>query len=278
MIVLSTDTTKNAEIKNAVYCPLLEPVTGADIMISDCKLPLASEMLIKKHVSNGAILIQQKNGLDMWQSVQHGRLTSQLARMYEAGAKFIWQRLILFVGEVVYSNGLATINNTNIGLWWQWQSALDAIRIARAGALVTLPHLALVPEWLAQLDKKLPEWKANPTKEVYPSVDFQDMPTTDDPLQIPTRVTDWRRILVAACPGIGPQRATDLRNAMLEFGAQDTFLQALNWGTDNSGAMPKVKGWGTGTKEQLRQAIGLGEKTTCQIATYWSEQIKDETE
>jgi hypothetical protein len=276
-IYLATDTTHNYQIPNAKPSPILENLTGADACVTTLTIPFSSEFLIRKHVETGAILIQQKNGMDLVNSARENRLTSQLSRMYEAGAKYAWQRILLFVGEVTLQNGHAIMDGVDIGTWWQWQGVLDSFRHSRGGSFVTLPHLSLVPEWLTRLEQNLPEWKSHPVKEVFPSVTMPEE-VSDNPLQLPRRVSDWRKILVAACPGIGPQKATDLRNAMLEFGADDTFLQALAWATDNSGGMPRVKGWGTQTKEQLRRAIGMGENTTCQLSTYWTNSIQNESE
>lgn len=54
--------------------PNLEAMTGADFMISRVGLPKPkTEMLLKMHLSRGALLVQQKFALDLVASIIDGR-------------------------------------------------------------------------------------------------------------------------------------------------------------------------------------------------------------
>lgn len=262
MIILSTDTTTNKPLPGAVQSPMLESVTGADIMISPVTLPVASEMLIKKHVEAGAVLIQQKNGMDIIHSAQNQRLSSQLARMYEAGAKYSWQRVIMFVGKVEEKNGNAILNGVEVGTWWQWQGIKDSLAWSRGGVFVDLPSLDYAQLWLQAIDKTLPDRIARRYHEVYLPSDYpDDFPPQDDPLQLPIRVTDWRRPMWELCKvanaNIGPEILNNLRQTMLDNKADDTFFMALDWITSFSPLLPKVKGLGPKRKKAVKDYVGL---------------------
>lgn len=260
MIVLSTDTTHNKPLPGAITSPLLETVTGADIMISPLKLPVVSEMLIKKHVEAGAVLIQQKNGMDIIHSSYNSRITSQLARMYEAGAKFTWQRIVMFVGRIEERQGKALVDGIEVGGWWQWQGLVDALAWKRGGTFVSLPSLDYAQQWIIAIDKNLPD--LSKVHEVFLPSDFpDDLPPQDDPLQLPIRVNDWRRPMWELCKvanaKIGPEILSNLRQTMKEHGTDDTFIAALDWLTSFDENLPKVKGLGPGRKKAIKDYLGL---------------------
>jgi len=268
MIILAADTTQNKPIPGAVTSATLESVTGADVMISPISLPVASEMLIRKHVEAGAVLIQQKNGMDIIHSAQNQRLSSQLARMYEAGAKFTWQRIVMFVGRVEEKNNRAILNGVDVGTWWQWQGIQDSLAWSRGGTFVSLPSLDYAALWIQAIDKVLPDRIERRIHEVYAPVNFpDDLPPQDDPLQLPIRVEDWRRPMWALCQcakaNIGPEILNSLRQTMLEHNADDTFWMALDWLT--SFDYPKVKGLGSKRKQAVKDWIGVYPNMSIQL-------------
>ena len=71
------------------------------------------------------------------------------------------------------------------------------------------------------------------------------------------RVDDWR-VVVANLPGVGPKRATALRDAMLKEEAADNLITALVWLTEPK-FIEKVPGIGKKTCENIRQFVGLEE-------------------
>ena len=122
-------------------------------------------------------------------------------------------------------------------------------------------HLSLVcddeiPGWCNVAESRLQEKsKAGKVKEVWPApVELYDPPAKDDPLQELIEVKDWRHIL-AQFPGVGPVRANALRDAMLEYKADDTLFQALCWATGDDS--PKVRHWGKGIIGAVRKALGV---------------------
>jgi len=78
-----------------------------------------------------------------------------------------------------------------------------------------------------------------------------------DILQPLEKIEDWRPAL-AAIKGVGPKKATNLRDKMLEDGALDTLGQALIWASmskDKRQSLPKIALWGDVTFDRVREAV-----------------------
>ena len=78
-----------------------------------------------------------------------------------------------------------------------------------------------------------------------------------DILQPLEKIDDWRPA-IAAIKGVGPKRATNLRDKMLESGTLDTLGQALIWASTskrNRKLLPKIPLWGDVTFNKVRAAV-----------------------
>lgn len=262
------------DIPDAQISSVLESLTGADILVSPLSMPALTETLIKYHVKNGAVLINRKSFFDMLSSIASGSINMILARMLAAGARHTWQRVIMSTGIFVpdLDTGKALVgeskksktgdtyvhfHQTPTGLPEYKSFATIRRRIAlRGGYYLPLTCDEEIPRELAAWEKDLKE--LSKTKEVWPhAAKMYDPPDKDDPLQEPVEVRDWRRIL-ARFDGIGPVRATALRDAMLEAGAARTLFQALCWASwKRRDGLPKIQHWGKGTFGSVRDTLGV---------------------
>lgn len=255
--------------------PGLEAETGADIIISALQMPLAPATL-KHHIQAGALLIQRKSGLDLVSSIG-GRLWSSLARMRATGARQ-WQCVLLTTGvflpdprdgtclvavPTVYPDGHVEWRYLSHPEPRQYSAVLSCLRhwCWYGGVVVQLPSDDLIPRWLEETELRLVEkvvarLKGGVVKEIWDGGEIDWPDDTGDPLQEPREVKDWRRIL-AAFPGVGPARATALREAMLRAGMADNLMQALVAITDPEPL--SVPGWGPGLRRRVREALGLEE-------------------
>lgn len=263
----------------------LEKWTGSDFLISSLLMPVATEFLVRRHLDRGAVLIQRKSFNDLLSSISDNSINASLSRMIAAGAKYAWQRIIMSTGIYVpdLSTGSVLIGEPRLNSHQETYvflrpsvasspnyKALSAIRrriAMRGGYYLPLVCDDEIPKELTAWERDLRE--LSPTKEIYPtSIKLYDPPAEDDPLQELIEVRDWRRIL-ARFDKIGPVRATALRDTMLEHHTDDTLFQALclaSWSRRKY--LPKVKHWGKGTIQNVRDTLGVpdGFDITLEVA------------
>jgi ERCC4-type nuclease len=258
MIIVDNSETREGSrlpnIEGAVVSEILETVTGADIMISAMEIPPSTPVLIQKHIDNGALLVQRKSGEDLASSLG-ARLNESLAKMRETGARQA-QCVLLFTGILEWHKGnLATINGVKsrssyfaiLGGLSKWHD--------RGGVVEFLANDDLIPKWVDLKHKHVKEYQEVKEKKFHPKkIDVVEV-DPGDPLQELIKVEDWRAV-VANMPGVGPKRATALRDTMLEEGAADNFITALVWLTEFE-LTEKVPGIGRKTCENIREFCGL---------------------
>lgn len=275
-------------IPNAIISDDLERLTGCDIMVSTLKLPI-TEKLLPRHIKAGALLVQRKSGRDLIQSIS-GRILHSLAKMRSTGAAQ-WQCILLSTGFFIpnYKTGEVQVGRLidaegvpDIAWYtmrWAYQALATEIRryIMRGGVYIPLTCDEEIVGWLKQAEADLIALKRDKVKQVWPDAkDYPpDPPAQGDILQELRPVTDWRRVF-AQLDGVGPVRANAMyhriakwlkeqRPASSGFKAEDwvpTLGHALAWATtEEPSAMkiPKVKGWGKGTRAKVREQFGLGE-------------------
>lgn len=262
---------------------VLESLTGADILISPLQMPM-TEVLLPRHIKAGALLAQRKSGADLPASID-SRLWTSLARMRATGARQ-WQCCLLLTGFYLpntktgkvliitpefHQDGRVTFRTENYP-HMDYKSVQSSLRhwCWYGGVVHQLTCDDEIPGWCKVAEKRLMEKrKAGKTKEIWPDAEkLFDPPAKDDPLQEPIEVRDWRRIL-AQLDKVGPIRATALRDAMLEAGADGTLFQALCWASwERRDGLPKVKQWGKGTIQSVKGELGVpdGFDITLEIA------------
>lgn len=276
------------QIEGAKVSDDLENLTGADLMISTLKLPI-TEKLLPRHISAGALLVQRKSGEDMIRSIG-GRILHSLAKMRSTGAAQ-WQCVLLStgffipnyktgevqVGRLIDAEGVPDIAWHTVK--WSYQALATEIRRyhMRGGVYVPLTCNEEIVGWVQQAEADLIALRDDKVKQVWPDArDYPpDPPAPGDILQELRPVTDWRRAF-AQLDGVGPVRANAMyhriakwlkeqRPASSGFKAEDwvpTMGHALVWATTEHPEkmrIPKVKGWGKGTRRKVREQFGLGE-------------------
>lgn len=235
-------------IHDSVEVANLEEVTGADMMVSNVKMPVTNEFLIKKHVENGALLIQRKHGHDLSSSIGQ-RMNSSLAKMQICGAKQS-QCILLFIGILTINEyGEAVINRqTTRQKFWVVQAAISKWH-DRGGVFENLARKSMIEQWMKMKLKHLKEYSANPTKEVWKK--SPDIQVVDELLQVLMPVNDARNTL-ASLPGIGPKTAQTLFNVF-----EGNVAEAICWLTNVSKEKQKIAGIGKKTTENIREWLGL---------------------
>ena len=296
MIVVDASETRSVsrlpEIRDAAQSPVLESITGADVMVSPLSFPADTELLIKRHVKQGAVLIQFKYLSDLVHSIIDERINTALARMIECGARHQYQRVIMGVGFYlpdkrdgkVLTGEVLRQRDGKVSMRWRRQEpvidyqALATVRRRigmRGGIFLNLTCLDEVPGELCAMERDVRLLARQPVKELLgKDVNFPpDPPEPDDPLQTPVEVKDGRLVL-AALKGIGPVKANALWDAIRGWNKQNrpldrgfavedwepALLQALAWASfyDPDGlGIPKVPGWGKGTRRNVREQLGL---------------------
>ena len=294
MIVVDASETRRTsrlpEIEGAVLSDCLEAETGADVMVSLKRFPASNPVLIRRHVESGAILIQLKFGSDLISSITDERINIALGRMIVAGTTHQYQRVILGCGLYLpdLSTGktlCGTVVNQSAGrVRIKWRSSEPEIdyralasarrRIAMRGG--TFSNLTCEEELIGELfamESDLAFLASQGRKELLHLPQFPpDPPDPTDPLQVPIEVKD-ARVVIAAFRGIGPKRTNDLWEALREHNTsvmwendwsdeerEPTLTQAFSWMMEwrRDWVTPKkVKGWGKGTIQNVREQMGL---------------------
>lgn len=249
-------------ISSAIEVDNLEELTGADIMVSPIQMPATTETLIKKHLANGALLVQRKHGHDLPSSVGN-RLNSSLGRMQNVGATQS-QCILLFIGVLTANTYEEAVINrkTTRQNYWIVQAALSKWH-DRGGVVEHLPRKSMIEPWCNMKLRHLDEYKESPTKEVWKSKPhIEEM---DDFLQVLQLVTDARNTL-ASLPGIGPKMAQTLWD---EFDGR--VAEALCWLTNPERG--KIAGIGPKTTENVREWLGLEKANWMSLETFEQEDL-----
>jgi len=256
-------------------------------MVSPLSIPASTESLIRRHASNGAIFIQVKHLSDFVTSIVDERINTAIARMIAIGTTHPYQRVICSIGFYLpdtndgvtmigelkgHRKGKAFINWRRVEPEISYQSvATIRRRIAMRGSTY-LPLICrdeLIPE-LHAMERDLLYLSGKPVKELFqPEESYPpDPPDPTDPLQEVREVRDGR-LVIAALKGIGPVKANDLWKAIEAWnrvhlpGREDytpRLSQALFWASVSNPddfELPKIKGWGPGTRGKIRKQLGL---------------------
>lgn len=238
------------DIEGVVSIPDLEALTGADMMLSLMKAPAITEVLIKRHVANGAILVQRKHGRDLSSSVGE-RMNKSLAKMIEVGTRCPYQRVLLHVGIMTCSSGdKAVINKQQSRKQWvSVQSAISKWR-GRGGTFEYISRATLLERWCNIQLRQMQEFKDKPVKKFMAAKPL--VQELDDFLQVLVPVNDGR-VLLACLPGIGAKMTSVLHN---EF---EHVYEALCWLTEPTNATTgkRIKGVGVKTIENVRGYLEL---------------------
>ena len=229
----------------------LEAITGSDLMVSRLSIPATNRTLITRHIQAGALLTQVKFGEDIASSIGD-RLNESLARMVENHARQC-QCVLLFVGILTAdASGKALINGRKTHLEHDYHAVKRAMSkwVLRGGVVHELSREGLLEQWCKDQERLLNDCFEHSVKHVYQLGDYPDSPpVNDDPLQLPLRVTDGRRLLINL-PGLG----IELVERVWAY-AGDT-KSCLRFLTDTRSA-GQVEGIGSGKIAKIRAYIGL---------------------
>lgn len=234
------------QLEGAVIDDTLEARTGADFLVSPLTMPITTDLLLRKHIRNGAILIQRKHGRDLASSVGT-RLNSSLSKMLKWGA-IRPQCVLMFIGIMNCNrNNNAIINTQQTGKsYWSIKGATQKW-VDRGGSYVELSRKSLIEPWCKMRIRHLAEYRKKHKKEIWPAP--PEVQAQDKLLQTLMPVYDGR-VLLASIPGVGPKAANLLyENFNGDIGA------ALCWLT-----YPQVKG-----KTQIK---GIGKVTVANARKY----------
>lgn len=242
-------------IPNAKRVENLEAWSGADVMVSRLAMPCTTHALFKRHVLEGALLMQVKRGEDLAASATNDRLVESIARMRECTRR-IPQHWLVFVGTLGCNDeGSALINGHRTRLSLSYATIDGAICdwIARGGVYYNVPKESMLPMWVASMERRLAKYDAQAYRYALSTPDYPDeLPNADDPLQLPIRVRDARRVLVGFT-GLGVETV----NKVWEFCGHD-FKSALAFLTD-ANSVGKLEGIGPKTIASIRRQCGLEE-------------------
>lgn len=243
-------------------CALLERVTGADYLISPLSLPCKSEALIAKHLKANAVLVQLKVGGDLPASIEDGRLVESICRMHDFAARHGLilkpaQRILLPIGVFTGQEDDALLVNGYLHPAMTYHRFLGTMErwteYGGTSPLIPLTRLDDFPWWCEMKERHLQELAETPVREfIVPAPEMFD--TSNDPMQLPIKVKDGRRLLRTFL-------SESKTNALWDY-ARGNLVMALELVTDYRLLKDphKPEGFGKGTIDHARRVLGLEPK------------------
>lgn len=248
------ETSLLGDLGNIPHQPLqdLEHYTGADLMLSPVDFPATTETLMRRHIEQGAILVQRKSGLDLTASIGE-RMGHSLTRMRAMGARQS-QCLLLFIGVLTCNREDKAVvdGRDTFASFWSVQGAISKWH-DRGGVFESLSRASLMADWCRMKLRHLKEYAEEPIHQVWPAK--PDLTSTDNPLQLPQAINDGR-VTLATLPGLGPARV----QAIWDYLQPDTTLAtALCLLSNPESHIKDIDGIGPKTIQNVRQYLGLDE-------------------
>lgn len=250
-----------------------EKATGADLIISPINNfpdPI-TRTLAKRHIVEGASLVQIKFGQDMIASILDGRINEAIDRMLSLGA-MTWQCIVLEIGIFSEKDGKLLINKSPSYGIKEYRNYLIAkqMYIKRGVAVINIPGGRYLTPWIETEAKAIQNSLDRPVEAVYPfSPLFYEEDVTPrnhegiandktlnpllrewDQMQRLEIVNDIR-LTFRTIPGIGDELATRIYNYLGETN------RAQNWygfiGMIEDGSILNVEGVGKGKLIKARE-------------------------
>ncbi len=257
---IEPDVTQYPSGFEAVKCPGLEALTGADMCIS--RLPiLPNEKNLQMHIGTRALFVQIKVGYDI---MPDDRLKSSIARMMICKIPK-GQAILLPIGEywqdkegLLRVKGKVSFGTT---LFTTLATIFDKWRF-RGGEVhcddTTPKYIDGLQEWIDQKEKSILKIEKEGTREIYPpSPEF----VPEDIWQPVKEVDDWRNLLVSGLKGFGSAKANAVwKYARENFeGSPYGFYQILCMMTDemDDKAVHKIPLWGSKSRKEFRELLGI---------------------
>ena len=237
----------------------LEEYSGADILCSPLAMPCKNELMLAKHVREGALLIQLKAGADLPASFADGRMFNFIERSAEFVKKHhiclkAYQRIVLPIGTYIgYEEDSIKIDGRPYNYMGYHQFLGQVARVGHHGAFI-FPYLSNANHlwWcLEMLERHAMELRAEPVKE-FVQMSAEMYEASNSPLQELVKVKDGRRLLRA----LGLSEVDT--NALWEYAERNT-VKALRFITDETWAKSKhnptkIK---QGKVKNIREKMGL---------------------
>lgn len=273
-------TLKNIDIAQFTIVNGLEQSTGADLMISPVNnLPNPiTKTLAKKHIVEGASLIQIKFGQDMVASILDGRINEAIDRMLSLGA-MTWQCLVLEVGIFSEKDGKLLINKSPAYGIKEYRNYLIAkqMYIKRGVTMVSIPGGRYLAPWIEAETKAISNCLDRPVEAVYPfsplfyeeDITPRDHESVANDKTLNPFLREWNdmqrlkivndiRLTFRTIPGVGSELATRIYQYICEFSSGEgcSFYDFI--GIITSEDILKVEGVGKGKLDKIKKWLGEG--------------------
>ncbi len=164
-------TLKNIDVAQFTIVTGPEKSTGADLIISpvDNYPSPITRTLAKKHIVEGASLVQIKFGQDMIASILDGRINEAIDRMLSLGA-MTWQCIILEIGIFSEKDGKLLINKSPSYGIKEYRNYLIAkqMYIKRGVIVINISGGRYLTSWIEAEAKAIRNSLDRPVEAVYP--------------------------------------------------------------------------------------------------------------
>lgn len=270
MIYIAPDRTQYTNLPRHIISPELEPLTGADMLISDFPIEMINESTLQGHIQSRALFVQIKVGYDV---LSFDGLHNFCARVQKCQIPKS-QAILLQIGEYWQDeNGLLRLKGSKPygnTTWRDYRKALIGCELRGVTVFPeSLSSMDELPGWIedyrAMIEKTINEGK----RQIYP----QPAPpafVSDDIWQEVEELSPntWEYLLCAGLKGFGIKTVEAIREyfGTVPHLSADWGFYALKVLTDkeNGKLVHNISGWGNARADKLRGILGLPDN--CNLA------------
>lgn len=262
MIYIAPDRTGYTNLPKHIVSSELEPLTGADLMISDFPIEQLNESTLQAHIQAKALFVQIKIGYDV---LNFDGLHNFCARVQKAQIPKN-QAILLWVGEywrdddgLLRVKGNKPYGNTS---WRDFRKAMIACELR--GVTVFPEYLQSMDElfnWIEDYQAIINKISNEGKREIYPTrptPQFQPEDIWQEIVEVSE--DDWRYFLCAGLKGFGVTTANNVDDYLKDNLLSSTgyyALKALTDEDDKNKPIHNVKGWGDKSRSKLRALLQL---------------------
>lgn len=261
-IFIEPDRTQYPPDFEAIKCPGLEEMTGADMVIA--QIPIPPTVNLSLHIKCHSLFVQIKIGYDI---CSFDQLHSSIARMQAARIPK-GQAILLPIGDYWEDgSGLLRIKGKKAysGIQYRYPvlGTIYDMWAFRGGTVEALPPKSIddLQEWVDRKQASLEKIKNEGARDIYPpSPAF----VPKDIWQAVEVVKDWRKFLVCGLDDFGSKKAQAVFDYAIEHTPDKEFglyhVLCLITDEDEKGKpLHKIPLIGKGTRKQIRGVFGLSD-------------------
>ena len=264
MIYIAPDRTSYTSLPEHIISSELEPLTGADVMISDFPIEQFNESTLQAHIQARALFVQIKIGYDV---LNFDGLHNFCSRVQKAQIPKN-QAILLRIGNYWKdNNSLLRIKGSQPYGDTTWRDYRRAMIACELRGVTVFPEclqsMDELPEWIEDYQSIVNKVSNEGKRELYPvrpAPQFQPDNIWQEMVEVSE--DDWRYFLCAGLKGFGVTTANNVKDYLADNlprmnGTGYYALKVLTDEDEKNKPVHNIKGWGDKSRDKLRVLLQL---------------------